>query len=216
MHMLPSVYPNNNPTIAPVSRVMLFAALGMAAFSFVFFGCSKKAETGNTADSTALAMPPPPPPAATAAPITDANILAALDEGDSAEIALGKLALVKSKNGEVKGFAKMMIADHGKMKKDKEALAKKLNITPQPPANDPEPAHLTGEMGALNDAPTPIAFDSTYIDDAVADHTHVLAAVKDFETKATAPELKNALTKAEPTVQKHLDRAKAIQAGRAK
>lgn len=214
MLLLPSALPNNNPTITQMSRIMLLAALGMAATTFVFFGCAKQQDTGNAVESTATVAPAPP--TAMAAPITDANILAALDEGDSAEIALGKLALVKSKNGEVKGFAKMMIDDHGKMRKDKEDLAKKLNITPQPPANDPEPAHLTDEMGALNAAPTPMAFDSIYIDDAVADHTQVLATVKDFETKATAPELKDALTKAEPTVQKHLDHAKALQSGRAK
>ncbi|MFI5201996.1 MAG: DUF4142 domain-containing protein [Candidatus Kapaibacterium sp.] len=177
----------------------------------LLFGCSKQQETGNPAESTAAATPPPPPPTIAAAPVTDANILAALDEGDSAEITLGKLALKNSKNPEVKGFANMMITDHSKMWKDKKDLAKKLKITPQLPANDQEPARLATEMSAFNAAPTPMAFDSIYIDDAVADHTQVLAIVKDFETKATAPELKDALAKAEPVVQKHLDHAKIIQ-----
>lgn len=192
------------------ARATLIATFTTVFLTLAVFGCAKK--------PAAPAAPPPSAPTAAPAPapLTDGNIIAALSEGDSAEIALAKLALVKSKNPRVKDFARMMIADHGRMKKEKAGLAKKLNITPQPPANDSGPAHLTAEMSALNAAPTPRAFDSIYIDQAVADHTQVLATVKDFETKATAPELKDALIKAEAVVQKHLDHAKALQAGRAK
>ncbi len=189
--------------------VMLWAVLAMV-------GCSKQSETGNAAESTAVATPPPPPPMATAAPLNDGNMIAALSEGDSAEITLAKLAIAKSKSPQVKGFARMMVRDHSKMKAEKADLAKKLNITPQPPANDAGPAHLTAELSALNAASTPRAFDSTYINQAVQDHTDALATVKDFETKATAPQLKAALAKAEPIVQHHLDRAKAIQQALAK
>ena len=197
--------------------LMLVAIFAMLWLALTFLGCAKNTQTSNTVDS--MAATPPAGATSTAAPapakLTDGNILAALDEGDSAEIALAKLALVKSKNPKVKSFAKMMIADHGKMKHEKEELAKKLGITRQPPANDAEPAHLTAEMSALNAASTPIAFDSIYIGQAVADHTDVLAVVKDFESKAQAPELKNAIAKAEPIVQKHLDMATALQSGRA-
>lgn len=211
--------PSAQTLIAPKREHEYFMLAAIVALLWVvltFLGCAKNNQTATTVDSTTAA----PAPTSTAAPapanITDGNILAALDEGDSAEIALGKMALVKSKNPKVKDFAKMMITDHGKMEKDKEELAKKLNITPQPPANDAEPAHLTAEMSALNAASTPMAFDSTYIGQAVADHTDVLATVKNFEGKAQAPELKEALTKAEPVVQKHLDMATALQSGRAK
>jgi len=190
---------------------MLIAILGTLWLVLTLVGCAKNTQTGNPAESTAVATPPPPAPAAVAAPVTDTTILAALEEGDSAEIAMGKLALQKSKNPEVKGFANMMISDHSKMWNAKKDLAKKLKITPQLPADDKEPAHLADEMNSFNAAPTPMAFDTVYIDDAVADHTQVLAIVKDFETKATAPELKGALKNAEPVVQKHLDHAKMIQ-----
>jgi len=116
----------------------------------------------------------------------------------------------------VKSFAKMMIDDHSKMKKEKAELAKKLKLTPQPPANDPVPAAMTNEMSALNAAPTPVAFDSIYIADAVADHKNDLKEVKDLQTKVSSPELKDALKKAEPVVQKHLDHAKMIEAKLAK
>lgn len=218
MQLFPFAHPvdaskhGRTSTSAPWARRGGFIALfAITGFALAIVGCSKQQETGNSADSTVAATPPPPPPTAAPAPVTDANILAALDEGDSAEIVLGKLALVKSKNPKVKDFAKMMITDHGKMWKEKEALAKKLTITPQLPADDNEPAHLADELSALNAAPAPMAFDSIYIDDAVADHTQVLAIVKDFETKATATELKDALAKAEPIVQTHLDHAKIVQ-----
>src|SRR5437879_435848 len=78
---------------------------------FLLIGCAKKTETSYN-DSTAAARTdtnasmtsaPAPPPASTsvqnAAPqnMSDANVIAELSEADSAEIAVSKLALEKSK-----------------------------------------------------------------------------------------------------------------------
>ena len=199
-----------------VSLTIILVALWLVLW---VTGCAKKTETGSAdtstaavAESTAVTPAPATTPSPNQGTLSDANIIASLSEADSAEIAEAKLVLVKSKNADVKAFAKMMVADHSKMKAEKADLAKKLNVTPQPPANDKEPAALTSEMSALNAASTPRAFDSIYMTDAVADHMKDLADVKELQTKASSPELRDAIKKAEPVVVKHLDHAKAIEA----
>jgi len=179
-------------------------------------GCSKKtgtamSDTGTTAVAESTAVPPSAANPSNSGTLSDANIIASLSEADSAEIAEAKLVLTKSKNPEVKSFAKMMITDHSKMKAEKDDLAKKLNITPQPPPNDNAPSELNSEMSALNSAPNSHALDSIYITNAVADHTKDLADVKELQTKAQAPELRDAIKNAEPVVAKHLDHAKMIE-----
>ncbi|MEP7219710.1 MAG: DUF4142 domain-containing protein, partial [Bacteroidota bacterium] len=149
--------------------------------------------------------------AATAMPMNDANILAALSMADSAEITEGKLALKKGKNADVKKFAQMMITDHGTMMSDGKALAAKLNITPTLPADDNmkgETAMMVQELTAAADGAD---FDAKYIAEAIGDHQKDLTMLNDMQAKAQAPELKDAISKAIPVVQKHLDRAKEIQ-----
>jgi len=142
--------------------------------------------------------------------MTDANIFAKLSEADSSEITLAKLVKDKLKSADAKSFASMMIADHTKLKNAGAALAKKLGITPTPPAGDNTPSELAtryNTMSGLKGAD----LDKAYIDDAVDDHQKDLSSLKDWQAAANAPELKKAIADALPVVQKHLDHAKSIQ-----
>ncbi|MDB5034196.1 MAG: outer membrane protein-like protein [Chlorobi bacterium] len=149
--------------------------------------------------------------AATAMPMNDANILAALSMADSAEITEGKLALKKGKNADVKKFAQMMITDHGKMMSDGKALAARLKITPTPAADDNMKGETEMMVQELTSAADGADFDAKYIAEAVGDHQKDLTMLNAMQAKAQAPELKDAIGKAIPIVQKHLDRAKEIQ-----
>ncbi|GEM_PF-1069315 len=212
-----------------VTLVVILAALWLVLW---ITGCAKNTQTSTTdstantgttatAESTANNNQPGTPASGTATAanggtasngnLTDANIIAKLSEADSAEISEAKLVLMKTKNPQVRSFAQMMIADHSKMKSEKAELAKKMNITPQPPAGDNTPQEMTSEMSALNSASNPQALDSIYINDAVQDHTNDLAEVRQLETTAPSPELRDAIKKAEPVIAKHLDHAKMVQ-----
>jgi putative membrane protein len=204
-----------------INKVYLRYSIGALALAVLSLSsCAKKTETTMT-DSTGVTTQTTQPGGAVAqdtshstvappAQLTDANILAMLNEGDSSEVVEGQLVKTKSKNADVKGFAAMMITDHGKLMKDGEALAKKLNITPQPPANDPKPGTLTQLMSELNGASNPRAFDSLYMTNAVSDHEHDVQELKELQEKAQNADLKAAIGKAIPVVQKHLDKAKSI------
>jgi putative membrane protein len=150
-------------------------------------------------------------PSSTAGGLSDANIVALLDEANKGDSAAGAFALRKAANPEVKAFAKLMMGEHHALRMQGLQLAKKLNVTPQPPANDPVQAAGQSEMAALTSAPKGAQFDRTYIDQEVAIHKAVMDLAEKAHGAAQNGELKALIEKAKPVLQKHLDRAEEIQ-----
>ncbi len=188
--------------------------IGLVAATALVAACSKgenKADSAAMADSaakaSAMAPAPTPPPAA----LTDANIFAMLDEGNAADSAAGSIAATKGTASDVKEFGRDMMKDHHKLRADGQALAKKLNITPAPPANDTLPAAAQREADQLNSAAKGADWDKTYINGQVADHQAVLAMLQNVQGVAQDTSLKAAITKAIPVVQGHLTKAQGIQ-----
>lgn len=196
------------------------AAFALALGAVTMLGACKKGEnaadttvaagdtsmSAGTGSSTSMNAVAPAP-----APLTDAGILGMLAAANRGEIAAGKLAESKATNASVKSFARDMVTAHTAMLNSGNALAKKLNITPDSAAADSITAMNQSTGAALNAAAKGAAFDSAYVNAQVAGHQYVLDLVKRAEGAAQAPELKSALTSAEPKVQAHLDRITAIQ-----
>ena len=165
------------------------------------------AETGALpADTTATTSTPVAP-----ADLSDANIVALLDHANAADSTAGALAATKATNPQVKQFAKMMMSEHHALRKQGADLAKKLNLTPEPPANDPVTPLAQQETQALQSAPKGAEFDKTYIDQEVAAHQAVLDLASKAHDQAKNPELKALIEKAKPVIEKHLDQAKQLQ-----
>jgi putative membrane protein len=143
--------------------------------------------------------------------LTDANIVALLDEANQADSASGAYALGKATNAEVKAFAKLMMGEHHALRLQGQQLAKKLNVTPQPPANDPLKPAVAAEMAALKAAPKGAQFDRTYIDQEVAIHKAVLDLAEQAHGAAQNQELKALIEKARPVIERHLDHAEELQ-----
>jgi putative membrane protein len=143
--------------------------------------------------------------------LSDANIVALLDEANQADSAAGAYALTKATNPEVKAFAKLMMGEHHALRLAGQQLAQKLKVTPQPPANDPLKPAAAAEMAALKAAPRGPAFDRTYIDQEVAIHKAVLDLAEQAHGAAQNPELKKLIEQAKPIIEKHRDQAEEIQ-----
>jgi putative membrane protein len=199
------------------------ARLGMmaaACLATLAAGACKKANNANTgrvetppADTGATGMAPADTTgaAATNTKYTDANIVALLDEANMADSAAGAFARGKAKDPGVKAFAKMMMGEHHALRVQGQALAKKLNVTPEPPSNDPVKTAGDSEMQALRSAGTGAGFDRTYIDQEVTIHKAVLDLADQAHSQTQNAELKALIEKAKPTIQKHLDRAEELQ-----
>lgn len=143
--------------------------------------------------------------------LSDANIVALLDEANAADSAAGAYALTKATNPEVKAFAKLMMGEHHALRAAGQQLAKKLGVTPQPPPNDPVKSAAEGEMTALKATPKGAAFDRVYIDQEVAIHKAVLDLAEKAHGAAQNEELKKLIEQAKPVIEKHRDRAEELQ-----
>lgn len=143
--------------------------------------------------------------------LADANIVALLDEANMADSTAGALALKKATNPEVKSFAKLMMGEHHALRLQGQQLAKRLNVTPQPPANDPVKALASQEMAALQSTPKGPEFDRVYMQNEVVAHRAVLDLAKKAHDQAQNEELKKLIEQAQPVIERHLQMAEDIQ-----
>ena len=143
--------------------------------------------------------------------LSDANIVALLDEANMADSASGAFALKKATSPEVKQFAKMMMGEHHALRLQGQQLAKRLNVTPEMPSSDPFKAAVQAEMTALQGAAKGAAFDRTYIQQEIGIHKAVIDVATKAHDAAQNAELKKLIEQAKPVIEKHLNRAEAIQ-----
>jgi putative membrane protein len=190
------------------------AALGLV---IVAGGCKPRNETARAADTTttgaaaATDTAASAPANAPASKLTDANIVALLDEANKADSAAGAVAAAKATSAGVKRFARLMMSDHHALRRQGQELAKKVNITPAPPANDSLAPLAQQEMSTLQSTPKGAQFDRAYIDQEVAVHQAVKDLLAQAKEAAENDQLKDLISKAQPVIQKHLDQAEALQ-----
>ena len=142
---------------------------------------------------------------------TDANIFALLDEANVADSTHGQVASTKGTSAAVRDFGRQMMRDHHTLRAEGQALAKRLNVTPAPPAGDTLPAHAQRVSDLLATTAKGKDFDKAYIDHEVEMHKAVLDIATRAMNAAQSTELKNMIQKAAPAIQGHLDKAQSIQ-----
>jgi putative membrane protein len=196
------------------SELRLFRTMVAGSILFAAISCKNRSDTGAAAD-TAAAMSNDSASASTASEspggLSDANIVALLDEANMADSASGSYALGKATDPEVKAFARLMMGEHHALRAQGQQLAQRLNVTPQPPANDPLKPAVASEMDALQAAPKGARFDRIYIEQEIGIHKAVLDLAEKAHEAAQNEELKKLIEQAKPVIEKHLERAEAIQ-----
>jgi putative membrane protein len=189
------------------------AWLGVLALA----GCGPRDRSETTADATAArsdtvaSADVRPDTAESSERLSDANIVALLDEANKADSSAGAVAVGKATNAEVKAFARLMMSEHHALRQQGKDLAARLKVTPEPPATDPLKPLAESEMTALKSTPKGARFDQVYIEQEVAAHKAVLDLVDDAHDQAQNEQLKALIEKAKPVIQKHLDQAEALQ-----
>jgi putative membrane protein len=194
-----------------LSRYSLLPALCLGLALGACERREQRPETGaapGAADTTAATAAQPAPEEED---LSDANIVALLDEANAADSTAGALARTKATSKEVKDFAKLMMSEHHALRVQGQQLAKQLGVTPQPPANDPVKALADSETAALQAAAKGAEFDKVYIDQEVKAHEAVLDLAGKAHDAADNEQLKALIEKAKPVIEKHLDQAKGIQ-----
>jgi putative membrane protein len=199
-----------------------------ASAALVLVACHKQADTTTVAVSdTAAASSAVTDLASTAAPDGTPNSTAAAASApagpqfvtmaaasDMYEIQAAKIAQKRSKNADIKAFAKMMVMDHTKSTAAiKRAIVESGHSDLTPPTA--LPADKMALIDALNSA-SDADFDKIYVDQQVMAHKDALSLMTAYSTSGDVAQLKGAAGAIVPTVQAHLDKITAIQAGLAK
>jgi len=150
---------------------------------------------------------------AAAADLTDPQIAHIAYTAGQIDIDAAKLALEKSKNEEVRGFAENMVADHAAVNELALALLKKLNVTPED--NDTSKA-LTKQAAEKHDMLAGLggaAFDKAYAENEAAYHKTVNGALEGALIPSTKNgELKDLLSTGLKIFQGHQQHAEQLAA----
>jgi putative membrane protein len=173
--------------------------------------CKARESSDNVSGSAEARTDTAPAAAATSSGLTDANIVALLDEANAADSTAAAYASTKATNPEVKAFAKLMMGEHHMLRAEGQRLAQRLNVTPELPADDPLKPAAESEMTAIKAAPKGPQFDRLYIEQEIGAHKLVLDVAEKGHDAAQNEELKKLIEQAKPVIQKHLDRAEEIQ-----
>jgi putative membrane protein len=141
---------------------------------------------------------------APAATLDDPTIVAIFDAANTADIETGSLAMARGHSKEVRDFGGMLARDHKAVRQQGRDLAKRLGVTPTPPADG---AGARAHAAAMTHLRTlhGAAFDHAFLQHEVAFHKSVIEAV----TTTLLPAIRNAevkelAVKVAPAFQAHM------------
>lgn len=130
----------------------------------------------------------------------------AATEAGIAEVVTGNLALEKSQNAEIKTFAQQMVTDHTKSNQKLGDIARKLDISV------PDEAALTDKVKKMILEWREESFDKSYVNNQVDAHEKAVELFKKEAASSDKAELKAFASETLPTLEHHLEQAKALQA----
>jgi putative membrane protein len=136
--------------------------------------------------------------------LDDATIVAIFDNANTVDIETGKLAAQRGHSNEVRQFGAMLARDHEMVRQQGRDLAKKLGVTPTPPAGDQSAQDQAAVIRRLRDL-RGAEFDRAFLQREVQFHKDVIAAIETTLLPAIKnEELRALVVKVVPAFQAHL------------
>ena len=137
---------------------------------------------------------------------SDREMMEKIAEANIAEIETGKLAQEKSKNEQVRSFAKKMVDDHTQAQSDLEKIAQAKNVT-LPSKPDAKHQAAMKKLNTLSEAD----FDKQYMAQAgLNDHRDTHRLLERVSKQAKDDDLKQYATKTIAAVDEHLKMAREM------
>jgi putative membrane protein len=144
--------------------------------------------------------------------LSDAEVASVAVVANQIDISYAELAKEKSKDAEVLNFAQTMINDHKAVIGQAVALVTKLKVTPKDNATSQKLQSDAEKTKKMLRSKSGRAFDKAYIDNEVAYHKAVIAAVEGLLIpEAENKELKDLLQNVVPALKTHLEHATMLQ-----
>jgi putative membrane protein len=143
--------------------------------------------------------------------LDDATIVAIFDATNTADIETGGLAAERAHSKDVRTYGSMLVQDHQAVRQLGRDLAKKLGVTPTPPADDAGAKAHTQAMATLR-TKSGAVFDQAFLDHEIAFHKAVIDAVQTTLLPAIKDEeLKALVAKVAPAFQAHMLAAEKLR-----
>jgi putative membrane protein len=144
--------------------------------------------------------------------LSDAEVASVAVVANQIDINYGEIAKERSKNADILKFAETMISDHKAVIAQAAALVKKLGVTPKDNAVSKKLLADAEKTKKTLRSKSGKAFDKAYIDNEVAYHKAVIAAVEGLLIPETDNgELKDLLQNVVPALKIHLEHAIMVQ-----
>lgn len=183
--------------------------LSVGILTMLWTACTAQPGNKGTANSEPIVKnEPAKPPSDKGDAVVTGGDLAFINDaapGGMAEVELGKLALSKAQNAEVKAFAQKMIDDHSKAGDELKQLAAQKKVT-LPPDVLPKHKEAMEKLSKLTGAD----FDREYVKAMVEDHEKDVTAFEAVSKTATDADVKAFAAKTLPTLKMHLEMIKGI------
>jgi putative membrane protein len=142
--------------------------------------------------------------------LDDPTIVAIFDAANTVDIETGQLAAERGSTKEVRDFGAMLVRDHKQVRQQGRDLAKKLGVTPTPPADDQAARDHKAAMARLS-ALKGTAFDRAFLAHEVAFHKAVIDAVNTTLLPAIQNgEVRTLVTTVAPAFQAHMMASQAM------
>ena len=123
------------------------------------------------------------------------------------EVKLSEMATKSASRSEVKDFAKIMLDDHAKMKKEFETVLKNKSITP--PTTE---AKNFKEVAERVSSAKGADFDALYLEHMIKNHEEAVKLFETYMKDGNNTDLKQWAKTSLPTLTQHLERAKKLAA----
>lgn len=144
--------------------------------------------------------------------LSDVEVAHVAVTANQIDIDYAKIAQKRSKNKDILNFAETMATDHAGVIKQAAALAEKLGVTPKDNAVSQSLLDGAKTTRAELNKKSKKDFDKAYVDNEVAYHKAVIAAVRDVLIPETEnKELKALLETVLPVLETHLHHAEMVQ-----
>ena len=144
--------------------------------------------------------------------LTDPEIASVAVVANQNDIDFASIAKTKSNNKDILEFAQTMATDHQSVIDQAVALVTKLGVTPKDNAVSKKLLSDAANTKKALSSKSGNAFDKAYIDNEVAYHKAVIAAVETtLIPDANNAELKELLQKVLPVLKTHLEHAEMVQ-----
>lgn len=144
--------------------------------------------------------------------LSDAEVASVAVVANQIDISYGEIAKERSKNEDILKFAETMISDHKAVIAQAATLVKKLGVTPQDNAVSQKLLADAEKTKKALRSKSGKAFNKAYIDNEVAYHKAVIAAVEGLLIPETDNnELRELLQNVVPALKTHLEHAIMVQ-----